>query len=43
MIPSGNGTRLTSRTVYQRGVVIDSQPADLKDLTYRSISKGSGD
>ena len=43
MIPSLAGRLFPGRTVYQRGVVIDSQQVDEMTDAIISISKGSGD
>ena len=43
MIPSGQAVPGASPPVYQRGVVIDSQPVEVFPVVDLSISKGSGD
>ena len=43
MIPSAMAPDTQSMPVYQRGVVIDSQPFDQNAAVDISISKGSGD
>mgnify|MGYP001641682078 CR=1 len=43
MIPSGEGVSVELSAVYQRGLVIDSQPDAYAALLSGSISKGIGD
>ena len=43
MIPSAGFFSVVSVTVYQRGLVIDSQQAGLDGTQLDSISKGIGD
>ena len=43
MIPSGDRTALARLAVYQRGLVIDSQPRFTDSVVATSISKGIGD
>ena len=43
MIPSAAAASVADEAVYQRGLVIDSQPRDGREIPDSSISKGIGD